>query len=235
MTTYTENKKINNWVFFHSLAMLFAALLVIIFRIPLFIPVIALASFTLLLYIHSSFLATFSPWGGVANLITLFRFLMVLALPVLDVIFGNMPVLVAGIVIVALDGVDGFAARKTNTVTKFGSHLDMETDALYIFTLTFMHWLNDITGFWLVLAGIIKYLYILIINLGGLVKYNNARTRIGPAIAVLMFIAVLFPLFTSAELYKPVLYIAYVLVMLSFAWSLIIAVKGKLDFMTSDK
>lgn len=230
-----EENKMNRWLFYHSLAMLFAAVLVIIFRIPLILTAFALVSFIILLYMHRIFLAAFSPWGGPANLITLFRLLIVLTLPVLDIISGNITVLIAGILIVVLDGLDGFVARKTNNVTKLGARLDMETDALFILMLTFIHWVNDITGFWLVLAGIIKHLYILIIYLGGLVKYDNARTQIGPAIAFLLFIAVLFPLFTSDHIYMPVLIIAFILVMLSFTWSLIIAVKGKLNAISFDK
>lgn len=59
-----------------------------------------------------------------------------------------------------LDGLDGWLARRTNSVSAFGARFDMETDALLIMVLAILLWQAQKTGLWVLLAGGLRYLFI---------------------------------------------------------------------------
>ncbi len=61
----------------------------------------------------------------------------------------------------ALDGVDGWLARRTGLTSAFGARFDMEVDALLIMTLATVAWWWDKAGFWILLAGAMRYLFVL--------------------------------------------------------------------------
>ncbi|MEZ5583441.1 MAG: CDP-alcohol phosphatidyltransferase family protein [Candidatus Competibacteraceae bacterium] len=62
--------------------------------------------------------------------------------------------------VVLLDGVDGWLARRSNTVSDFGARFDMETDALLIAVLALLVWRLDKVGVWILLAGALRYLFV---------------------------------------------------------------------------
>src|SRR5262249_8496256 len=53
-----------------------------------------------------------------------------------------------GIVAVALDGVDGWLARRTRTTSAFGARFDMEIDAAFILALSILAWRFGKAGAW---------------------------------------------------------------------------------------
>jgi phosphatidylglycerophosphate synthase len=57
----------------------------------------------------------------------------------------------------ALDGVDGWVARRTRTASAFGARFDMETDALLIMVLSLLVWRYDKAGSWVVASGLLRY------------------------------------------------------------------------------
>ena len=61
----------------------------------------------------------------------------------------------------ALDGVDGWLARRLGLSSAFGARFDMETDALLIVALALLVWHFDKAGYWVLLAGLLRYLFIL--------------------------------------------------------------------------
>ncbi len=60
----------------------------------------------------------------------------------------------------ALDGVDGWLARRLDLSSAFGARFDMETDALLIVALALLVWRFDKAGYWVLLAGLLRYLFI---------------------------------------------------------------------------
>ncbi|MFN7916472.1 MAG: CDP-alcohol phosphatidyltransferase family protein [Vicinamibacterales bacterium] len=60
-----------------------------------------------------------------------------------------------------LDGLDGWLARRTGLASAFGARFDMETDALLILVLAVVAWQHDRAGGWIVLAGAMRYLFVL--------------------------------------------------------------------------
>src|SRR5689334_10750295 len=62
--------------------------------------------------------------------------------------------------VTALDGVDGWLARRTRMASAFGARFDMEVDALLILVLSIVAWQYDKAGAWIVLAGLLRYLFV---------------------------------------------------------------------------
>ena len=57
----------------------------------------------------------------------------------------------------ALDGLDGWLARRTRMVSAFGARFDMETDALLILILSVLVWQHEKAGAWVLLCGLMRY------------------------------------------------------------------------------
>lgn len=101
---------------------------------------------------------------GPANYVTLVRAILVvlvagsLGRPATDALLW----LVIGVTTLSalLDGVDGWLARKTGTVSAFGARFDMETDAALILVLSILVWQHDKAGAWVLLCGLMRYLFV---------------------------------------------------------------------------
>ena len=59
-----------------------------------------------------------------------------------------------------LDGVDGWAARRTRTASAFGARFDMELDAFLLLALSVLVWRSGRTGPWVVLIGAMRYVFV---------------------------------------------------------------------------
>ncbi len=60
----------------------------------------------------------------------------------------------------ALDGVDGWIARRTRTASAFGARFDMETDALLILVLSALVWRSGKAGAWVLASGLMRYAFV---------------------------------------------------------------------------
>ena len=68
---------------------------------------------------------------------------------------------VLAVVAAALDGVDGWLARRTHTASRFGARFDMETDALLILVLAVLVWQYGKAGAWVLSSGLLRYAFII--------------------------------------------------------------------------
>jgi len=62
--------------------------------------------------------------------------------------------------VLILDGLDGYLARRFKVSTDFGARFDMEVDAALILTLSLAVWGGGITGPWVLLLGLMRYLFV---------------------------------------------------------------------------
>jgi phosphatidylglycerophosphate synthase len=60
----------------------------------------------------------------------------------------------------ALDGVDGWLARRTGLASAFGARFDMETDALLIQVLSVLAWQHGKAGAWVLACGLMRYVFV---------------------------------------------------------------------------
>ena len=58
-----------------------------------------------------------------------------------------------------LDGVDGWLARRAGMASDFGARFDMETDAAFVAVLAFLVWHFGKAGVWVLLSGLMRYLF----------------------------------------------------------------------------
>ena len=102
---------------------------------------------------------------GWANRVTLLRAVMTCALAgaAIDGELGVRGMWIATAIAalaLALDGVDGWLARRFGTSSPYGARFDMEVDAFSIVVLTALLWRHDKVGAWVLLAGALRYAFV---------------------------------------------------------------------------
>jgi phosphatidylglycerophosphate synthase len=124
--------------------------------------VLALCGGGLVLYLAAKHLTTVT--FGAANAVTLVRAALTLLLLALLGAGASAPLawLIVALAVVAacLDGVDGALARRHGEANAFGARFDMETDAWLILVLTALVWQQGKAGVWILLAGLLRYLFV---------------------------------------------------------------------------
>ncbi|MFI5309174.1 MAG: CDP-alcohol phosphatidyltransferase family protein, partial [Polyangiales bacterium] len=109
----------------------------------------------------------FTPAGGfgAANALTALRLFAIVAIPSAC---GHDPGLGAAalvLAIFALDGLDGFIARRNGLASTFGARFDMECDALLVLVCSLVLYLHGRLGSYVLVAGALRYLYVLALPL----------------------------------------------------------------------
>jgi phosphatidylglycerophosphate synthase len=66
----------------------------------------------------------------------------------------------ASTIVTALDGVDGWLARRRGMSSAFGARFDMEIDALLIMTLSVLAFRGGKAGAWVLLSGLLRYAFV---------------------------------------------------------------------------
>jgi phosphatidylglycerophosphate synthase len=66
----------------------------------------------------------------------------------------------AGVAVTVMDGIDGWLARRSRMASRFGARFDMEIDALLILALAILTWQHGKAGPWVVLSGLLRYLFV---------------------------------------------------------------------------
>jgi phosphatidylglycerophosphate synthase len=101
---------------------------------------------------------------GPANQVTLVRAVLVALIAGLigeaSSSMAAYAIVIASLVATMLDGVDGWLARRTRLASAFGARFDMEVDALLILILAILVWRHERAGAWIVLAGLLRYLFV---------------------------------------------------------------------------
>ena len=84
----------------------------------------------------------------------------------------------------ALDGLDGWLARRTRMASAFGARFDMQTDALLILVLSVLVWQHEKAGAWVLLCGLMRYGFVAAGWLLPWLARPLQSTRRGKAVAV---------------------------------------------------
>ena len=95
---------------------------------------------------------------------------------------------VVAVVVAILDGVDGWLARRTAMSSPFGARFDMETDAAFILVLSILVWQQEKAGAWVLLCGLMRYLFV---AAGWVIPFLTRplrSTRRGKTVAVVQFL-----------------------------------------------
>ena len=100
---------------------------------------------------------------GPAGVVTLVRGSLVVAVAALvaDAFVRATPLaalVTLAVIALVLDGVDGWVARRTHTVSSFGARFDMEIDAFLIFVLSV--YVARTVGVWVLAIGLARYAFL---------------------------------------------------------------------------
>ncbi|PLX75681.1 MAG: CDP-alcohol phosphatidyltransferase [Azoarcus sp.] len=103
---------------------------------------------------------------GAANRVTLLRGCLVAIIAGAawfpDALAANaLPLAILSTAALALDGLDGWVARRSNSTSAFGARFDMELDAFFILALSFAVWQLDKAGAWVLAIGAMRYVFVL--------------------------------------------------------------------------
>jgi phosphatidylglycerophosphate synthase len=103
---------------------------------------------------------------GLANRVTLARLVLLVSIAALaptEALLGTAGrwwVVGVGTLVMLLDGIDGWIARRTGTSTVFGARFDMETDAFLMLVLSVLVWSERRVAAWVLLIGAMRYLFV---------------------------------------------------------------------------
>lgn len=126
--------------------------------------------------------------GALANLVTAFRAALVVLLATqIALVPTRATVWLAVILATAAavsDGIDGWLARRTATESRFGARFDMETDALLILVLSILVWRWGKAGPWVLLIGVMRYLFVASGWVWGWLRGSLSPTMRGKTVAV---------------------------------------------------
>lgn len=123
--------------------------------------------------------------------------------------------LIAFAIIIA-DGVDGYLARRFSTVSRFGSYLDMETDALFVMGFATILFDLCLFDYWVFGIGLIRYFYFPIIYFAKPVQKSEERNFTAQTIAVLVMISLPACLILPSHIHQPLVVFAAILLAYSF-------------------
>jgi phosphatidylglycerophosphate synthase len=60
----------------------------------------------------------------------------------------------------ALDGADGWLARRLRATSRFGARFDLEVDALFLLVLALLAWQAEQVGAWVIAIGLLRYAFV---------------------------------------------------------------------------
>jgi phosphatidylglycerophosphate synthase len=212
---------LEKWDLFHGISVL--AGLVVFHLTGSIVPVILIISLSVLwLWVsqwHS--ISQYKPAGGYANLLTLFRMILVISITAFSNFLSLRTLGILYIIPVSLDTLDGFLARRLNQKSSFGALFDMETDALFVALAGLVLVEKLAADAWILPVVYMRYIYVLVIYSAGLHGRQEKRTRFGPVVAVIMFISLLAGYLLPTDPARILLILACSLVTISFGYSFV--------------
>jgi len=123
----------------------------------------------------------YTPKGvfGVGNAVTALRWLIASGVGLVP---DSVPTWGLGGVVLgvfALDGVDGWVAKKRGETSAFGAHFDMETDGYFVLLLGIELFTRGRYGLWILGVGLLRYVYVLALAVFPARRGDIPRFRFG--------------------------------------------------------
>ena len=168
-------------------------------------PVKAAGVFTAGLLIAVGFLDQHHPFDrvGPGNVATMLRAALVAlvtgligepGIPIVAATAGGAALLAA-----ALDGVDGWLARRTKMASAFGARFDMETDVFLVLALSILAWQYGKAGAWVLLCGLMRYGFVAGGRLWPWLRGPLSPTVRGKSICVVQFVGLSLTILPAIE------------------------------------
>lgn len=210
--------KLIRWSNLHATAMLAVSTVMLLFSWPIE-PLLGSAALSFAWFIvrgrgNWASIRQFGP----ANAATLFRLLLIFGLAT----FAARPELMIALalLILCLDGVDGWLARKFDCASEFGEYFDKETDAFFMLVLCWLIVFDQRLGLWILLPGLMRYVFVCFLMIAKPPSYKEQQTTTGKVVFVVTM-PVLIACFTDyAAIYRPLALAITLLLSYSFIASI---------------
>lgn len=183
-------KKSIDFLFIHASILVVVALVDFYSQVLFFTLLFGAVLFIAFIYKNWKHFTFYKSWGGLPNLVTLSRLLLLFAIPFLN---SNEKLFFISFIVICLDGLDGLLARKLNQVTDFGGNLDMEVDAFFCLIFSLFISINYSQLSWILIGGLLRYLYKIITFLISKSEFIEKKKKYARFIAGFYFLS--FPLF----------------------------------------
>ncbi len=211
--------KIKKWNDTHAFSILAAGGLSLYTGRAEFLSLTAMGSFLYYVLSHKGLWMTYKPFGGYANWVTSFRLCLLISFGFIYLYLSNEYLAGLLLMIVILDVVDGYIARKLNQQSDFGLYFDMETDAFFVALVSMLLYFKGMAPAWILIVGFMRYLNVAVYQILRLKPKKEPKQRFASVIAGTLFVvlAISFMLPTPIRYYS--LLIVSILVMYSFGRS----------------
>jgi phosphatidylglycerophosphate synthase len=208
-----------DWLFYHSIIIMIGLIADVAGGTMFFCLIAGVLVFLIFVIKNWSGFTEKKPWGGIPNMVTLFRLVLLFMTPF--IMHNRFNVAVLGTVFVALDGVDGFLARKLDQITYFGGQLDMEADAFFCLIFSMLIGFESREMQWVLLAGSMRYLYKIITTVWNKEAFTETKQKYARFFAGCYFVSLVLFFYVDSSLGKYIVAIGNVLVLFSFAISFV--------------
>jgi phosphatidylglycerophosphate synthase len=133
------------------------------------------------------------------------------------------PLAVAGfaVTVFALDGVDGWLARRLGLASEFGEYLDKETDAFFMLVLCVLVYAGGRFGAWILVPGLLRYGFVVFLMLAKPPAVKERRSARGAWMSFGMISALLVAFTPFPTFYQPYALLMTLVLLYSFADSLL--------------
>jgi phosphatidylglycerophosphate synthase len=212
-------RRLARWSEAHALAMLATTVLVWSGASLWLLMAVALLSFVALVW---SCRAGWQHRGrfGAANVLTSARIGATLALPAVAAASAPLAVAAWALTLFALDGVDGWLARRQGLASDFGEYLDKEADAFLLLALCMLLYIDGRLGAWIIAPGLLRYAFVVLLLIARPSALKERRSTLGRWIYFGMIAALLAAFTPFPAFYEPFAGIMSIVLMYSFAATL---------------
>ena len=193
--------RLARWSEAHAIVVLAGTAIVMVGASVWTLMALALASFAALIWICRDGWPRPGRFGA-ANALTTARLLGLLALPAIG---ASHPVAAAAwaLVLFALDGADGWLARRLDLASELGEYLDKEADAFFMLVLCVLLYTGGRLGVWIIVPGLLRYGFVLVLMVAKPPVLKERRSRKGRWISFGMISALIVAFTPFPTLYQP--------------------------------
>jgi phosphatidylglycerophosphate synthase len=154
---------------------------------------------------------------GAANALTSGRIVATLGLPALSAASAPLAVAACALAVFALDGVDGWLARRQGLASEFGEYFDKEADAFLLLVLCMLLYLEGRLGVWIVVPGLLRYAFVVFLLLAKPAVLKERRSTLGRWIYFGMIAALIAGFTPFPAFYTPFAAVMSLVLIYSFA------------------
>jgi phosphatidylglycerophosphate synthase len=156
---------------------------------------------------------------GFGNAVTALRFLLASAIGLAPANIPTWLLGVATLVLFALDGLDGYIAKRRGENSEFGAYFDMETDAYFVLLAGIALLLRGRFGAWILVVGLLRYAYVLCLALFPARRGDMPRYSFGRHAFTALMLGLIVGMLVGAPVGTVATALGCGLVTASFAWS----------------